>query len=74
MTKNSVRDWKGYGIVQQCGTCEPLQAPADVVLEMSGSAGLWRERPNRNSHIKYYDACHRKDKEVSRQEKKDARQ
>ena len=22
-----VRDWKGYGIVQQCGTCEPLQNP-----------------------------------------------
>ena len=21
-----VRDWKGYGIVQQCGTCEPLQS------------------------------------------------
>lgn len=20
-------DWKGYGIVQQCGTCEPLQNP-----------------------------------------------
>ena len=19
-------DWKGYGIVQQCGTCEPLQS------------------------------------------------
>ena len=22
-----VRDWKGYGIVQQCGICEPLQSP-----------------------------------------------
>ena len=20
-------DWKGYGIVQQCGTCEPQQSP-----------------------------------------------
>ena len=20
-----VRDWKGYGIVQQCGTCEPCR-------------------------------------------------
>jgi hypothetical protein len=28
-----VRDWKGYGIVQQCGTCEPLQSPTDVALE-----------------------------------------
>ena len=30
MEKNAffrVRDWKGYGIVQQCGTCEPLQSP-----------------------------------------------
>ena len=30
MGKNAffrVRDWKGYGIVQQCGTCEPLQSP-----------------------------------------------
>jgi len=22
-----VRDWKGYGIAEQCGTCEPLQSP-----------------------------------------------
>lgn len=22
-----IRDWKGYGIAQQCGTCEPLQSP-----------------------------------------------
>ena len=28
-----VRDWKGYGIVPQCGTCEPLQSPTDVALE-----------------------------------------
>ena len=28
-----VRDWKGYGIVQQCGTCEPMQSPTDVALE-----------------------------------------
>ena len=28
-----VRDWKGYGIVLQCGTCEPLQSPTDVALE-----------------------------------------
>ena len=41
-----VRDWKGYGIVQQCGTCEPLQSPTDVALEMSGSAELCRKRPN----------------------------
>ena len=27
-----VRDWKGYGIVQQCGICEPLQSPTDVAL------------------------------------------
>ena len=37
-----VRDWMGYGIVLQCGTCEPLQSPTDVALEMSGSAELWR--------------------------------
>ena len=24
--KKRVRDWKGYGIVQQCGTCKPLQS------------------------------------------------
>ena len=28
-----VRDWKGYGIVQQCGTCEPQQSPTDLALE-----------------------------------------
>lgn len=54
--KSRVRDWKSYGIVQQCGACEPMQAPADVVLEMSGSAGLWRERPNNNSHRKEREA------------------
>ena len=59
-----VRDWKGYGIVQQCGTCEPLQSPTDVALEMSGSAELWRERPNPNSRNKYYDARHRKEIEA----------
>ena len=32
--KIRVRDWKGYGIVPQCGTCEPLQSPTDVALEM----------------------------------------
>ena len=53
-----VRDWKGYGIVQQCGTCEPLQSPTDVALEMSGSAELCRERPNKNSRTKYYDSSH----------------
>ena len=53
-----VRDWKGYGIVQQCGACEPLQSPTDVALEMSGSAELCRERPNKNSRTKYYDSSH----------------
>ena len=56
--KKRVRDWKGYGIVQQCGTCEPLQSPTDVALEMSGSAELCRERPNENSRTKYYDSSH----------------
>ena len=55
-----VRDWKGYGIVQQCGTCEPLQSPTDVALEMKGSAELCRERPNNESRNKNYDARHRK--------------
>ena len=40
--KKRVRDWKGYGIVQQCGTCEPLQSPTDVALEMSGAAEVYR--------------------------------
>ena len=31
--KSRVRDWKGYGIMQLCGTCEPLQSPTDVALE-----------------------------------------
>ena len=62
--KKRVRDWKGYGIVQQCGTCEPLQSPTDVALEMSGSAELCRERPNKNSRTKYYDARHRKEIEA----------
>jgi len=53
-----VRDWKGYGIVQQCGTCEPLQSPTGLALEMSGSAELCRERPNENSRTKYYDSSH----------------
>ena len=53
-----VRDWKGYGIMQLCGTCEPLQSPTDVALEMRGSAELWRERPNKNSRTKYYDSSH----------------
>ena len=55
-----VRDWKGYGIMQLCGTCEPLQSPTDVALEMSGSAELCRERPNKESRNKNYDARHRK--------------
>ena len=59
-----VRDWKGYGIVQQCGTCEPLQSPTDVALEMSGSAELCRERPNNNSRTKYYDDIHTTDKDA----------
>ena len=59
-----VRDWKGYGIVQQCGTCEPLQSPTDVALEMSGSAELCRERPNLYSRNKYYDDSHTTDKDA----------
>ena len=55
-----VRDWKGYGIVPQCGTCEPLQSPTDVALEISGSAELCWERPNNESRNKNYDARHRK--------------
>ncbi len=47
-----------FGIVQQCGTCEPLQSPTDVALAMSGSAELCRERPNENSRTKYYDSSH----------------
>ena len=50
-----VRDWKGYGIVQQCGTCEPLQSPTGLALEMSGSAELCRERPNKDSRNTNYD-------------------
>ena len=42
----------------KCGTCEPLQSPTDVALEMSGSAELCRERPNENSRTKYYDSSH----------------
>ena len=53
-----VRDWKGYGIVQQCGTCDPLQSPTGLALEMIGSAELCRERPNKNSRTKYYDSSH----------------
>jgi len=41
---------------------------------MRGYAGLWRELPNRNSHIKYYDARHRKEREADSPEKKGARQ
>ena len=44
--------------MQLCGTCEPLQSPTDVALEMRGSAELWRERPNKNSRTKYYDSSH----------------
>ena len=44
--------------MQQCGTCEPLQSPTDVALEMSGSAELCRERPNEDSRTKYYDSSH----------------
>ena len=53
-----VRDWKGYGVWYKCGTCEPLQSPTGLALEMSGSAELCRERPNRNSRTKYYDSSH----------------
>ena len=53
-----VRDWKGYGVWYKCGTCEPLQSPTDVALEMSGSAELCRERPNESSRTKYYDSSH----------------
>ena len=53
-----VRDWKGYGVWNKCGTCEPLQSPTDVALEMRGSAELCRERPNENSRTKYYDSSH----------------
>ena len=63
-----VRDWKGYGIVQQCGTCEPLQSPTDVALEMRGSAELWRERPNENSRTKYYDSRHANEQDASHPE------
>ena len=66
--KKRVRDWKGYGIVQQCGTCEPLQSPTDVALEMSGSAELCRERPNLHSRTKYYDDSHTTDKDASHPE------
>ena len=59
-----VRDWKGYGIVQQCGTCEPLQSPTDVALEMRGPAELCWERPNNNSRTKYYDDSHTTDKDA----------
>ena len=44
--------------MQQCGTCEPLQSPTDVALEMRGPAELCRERPNENSRTKYYDSSH----------------
>ena len=63
--KKRVRDWKGYGIVQQCGTCEPLQSPTDVALEMRGSAELCRERPNENSRTKYYDSSHANEQDAS---------
>lgn len=33
-----------------------MQSPTDVALEMSGSAELWRERPNENSRTIYYDS------------------
>ena len=59
-----VRDWKGYGIVQQCGTCEPLQSPTDVALEMSGSAELCRERPNKDSRNTNYDDSHAKEQDA----------
>ena len=29
-----VRDWKGYGVWYKCGTCEPLQSPTGLALEM----------------------------------------
>ena len=67
--KIRVRDWKGYGIVQQCGTCEPLQSPTDVALEMSGSAELCRERPNNNSRNTNYDDSHTTDKDARHPEK-----
>ena len=73
-----VRDWKGYGIWYKCGTCEPLQSPTDVALEMSGSAELCRERPNENSRTKYYDSSHADEQDarhpeelVPRREKKE---
>ena len=73
----SVRDWKGYGVWYKCGTCEPLQSPTDVALEMSGSAELCRERPNENSRTKYYDSSHADEQDarhpeelVSRHEKR----
>ena len=55
-----VRDWKGYGIVLQCGTCEPLQSPTDVVLERMICRTM-EERPNKNSRTKYLGASRAKD-------------
>ena len=55
-----VRDWKGYGIVQQCGTCEPLQSPTDVALERMICRAM-EERPNKNSRTKYQGASRAKD-------------
>ena len=47
--------------MQLCGTCEPLQSPTDVALEMRGPAELCRERPNLYSRTKYYDDSHAKE-------------
>ena len=55
-----VRDWKGYGIVQQCGTCEPLQSPTDIALERMICRTM-EERPNKNSRTKYQGASRAKD-------------
>ena len=48
-----VRDWKGYGIVQQCGTCEPLQNPtsssrmtSDTMDDEEGGADAPRQGRN----------------------------
>ena len=68
-----VRDWKGYGIVQQCGTCEPLQSPTDVALEMRGPTELCWERPNLYSRTKYYDDSHTTDKDARHPEELEPR-
>ena len=62
-----VRDWKGYGIVQQCGTCEPLQSPTDVALERMICRTM-EERPNENSRTKYYDSSHADEQDASHPE------